>query len=184
MSLGHAAYKSLAIDGDVDALVAAAHIHMLDGRPSSALPLLTRALTLRPTNAAVLGLRSLARERCGLTASATSDARAMVLLQPRMSGGYVRLASVCLAANDYPSAACVAFRGMRCGDTHRNGELAAIMAKARAQGRLPPVPWTPVGWAEAAMWRLRSLRAGFYWGWLTAAGWLQRGPLRLLLLLP
>ncbi|KAG5189285.1 hypothetical protein JKP88DRAFT_353167 [Tribonema minus] len=129
---------------------------MLDGRPSSALPLLTRALTLRPTNAAVLGLRSLARERCGLTASATSDARAIVLLQPRNSGGYVRLASVCLAANDYPSAACVAFRGMRCGDTHRNGELAAIMAKARAQGHLPPVPWTPVGWAEAAMWRLRA----------------------------
>lgn len=33
---------------------------------------------------------------------------------------------------------------MRCGDSSKNGELGRRMSKAREDGKLPPLEWTPV----------------------------------------
>jgi hypothetical protein len=174
MSLGRAAVERVACESDLDAVLSKAELLMKDKKFAEAERCYTLAIRQKPTEASLYTLRSLAAQSYANLSLAQSDALLLTLAYPSTPQSHERLADALIAGCCYTEAAAAAVRGMRCGDTTRNGQLAQLLMKARELGKLPPVPWVAPSSTELFVWQLRSLQAYVFRGALQLWGFWAR----------
>jgi hypothetical protein len=170
MSLGRAAVERVTCESDLDAVLAKAELLMKDKKFAEAERCYTLAIREKPTEASLYTLRSVAAQSHANLSLAQSDALVLTLAYPGRPQSHERLADALIAGCCYTEAAAAAVRGMRCGNTTRNGQLSQLLIKARELGELPPVPWAAPTSAELFTWQLRSLQAYVFRGVLQLWG--------------
>jgi hypothetical protein len=170
MSLGRSAVERLACETDIDAVLAKAELLMKSKQFAEAERCYSVAIRQKPTEASLYTLRSAAAQSHANLILAQRDALFMTLAYPRRPQSHERLADALIAGCCYRQAAAAAVRGMRCGNTTRNGQLSKLLMKARELGKLPPVPWVAPSTAELFVWQLRSLQAFVFRGALQLWG--------------